>query len=126
MSLSTAVLIIKTLETIACLLNVHLFNRLSTRSYHRLQSSKDYVSCFLGLGSYVHSSCACLLHPKSRNQGKGIESKPPLRSHFLGLYLHSSYVLLSCFKDRFLWFHSNSLSISSSNSFRDLFFLTSR
>ena len=27
---------------------------------------------------------------------------------------------------RFLWFHSNSLSISSSNSFRDLFFLTSR
>ena len=30
------------------------------------------------------------------------------------------------FSKRFLWFHSNSLSISSSNSFRDLFFLTSR
>merc|ERR1739838_377842 len=30
------------------------------------------------------------------------------------------------FSKRFLWFHSNSLSISSSNSFWDLFFLTSR
>merc|ERR1712051_328642 len=30
------------------------------------------------------------------------------------------------FSKRFLWFHSNSLSISSSSSFRDLFFLTSR
>merc|ERR1712007_379830 len=30
------------------------------------------------------------------------------------------------FSKRFLWFHSNSLSIFSSNSFRDLFFLTSR
>merc|ERR1711870_88303 len=30
------------------------------------------------------------------------------------------------FSKRFLWFHSNSLSLSSSNSFRDLFFLTSR
>merc|ERR1712013_640122 len=30
------------------------------------------------------------------------------------------------FSKRFLWFHSNSLSIFCSNSFRDLFFLTSR
>merc|ERR1712210_112196 len=40
------------------------------------------------------------------------------------LWFYNSTSFLS--SKRFLWFHSNSLSIFSSNSFRDLFSLTSR
>merc|ERR1711870_9069 len=55
------------------------------------------------------------------------------RAMFYGSYFYNPNTCLRenpifpfHFSKRFLWFHSNSLSISSSNSFRDLFFLTSR
>merc|ERR1712134_176969 len=52
--------------------------------------------------------------------------------HFLlpfvlcGFIVHHIFLSSFSFYKRFLWFHSNSLSIFSSNSFWDLFFLTSR
>merc|ERR1712039_172058 len=52
--------------------------------------------------------------------------------HFVFPFLLCGFLILHLFylpfhfSKRFLWFHSNSLSIFSSNSFWDLFFLTSR
>ena len=62
-------------------------------------------------------------------QSKSFQSNFRSTENILSLFSCSfsiSKASSSHFSKRFLWFHSNSLSISSSNSFRDLFFLTSR
>merc|ERR1712150_421592 len=43
-------------------------------------------------------------------------------SQLSGFFFLITAISLAGVSKRFLWFHSNSLSISSSNSFRDLFF----
>ena len=63
------------------------FNNLLSLVSHNLQITNDYIQHMPNESASMNPSCACLLHPKSRNQGKGIEKmKDSQRIRILQVY----------------------------------------